>query len=214
MSNYEERIQYITQLVTETIHEIENNPYSVPINISARHVHLTKEHVHTLFGVGYELTVLKELSQVGQFAAAETVEVIGPKGCFKKVRVLGPERPETQVEIANSDGRILGVAPPVRTSGDLRGSACVKLRGPAGEVELSCGVIVADRHIHMSPQDATWYGVMDGDKVAVEVDGPKAGILRNITVRVSELYSLDVHIDTDDSNAFLIKPGQKSKLLV
>ncbi|MGO5051652.1 phosphate propanoyltransferase [Lachnospiraceae bacterium LCP25S3_G4] len=209
----EKSIEYITELAVNMISELEQNPYAVPIGISARHVHLTKEDVYQLFGRGYRLTYFKTLSQPGQFAAVETVEIIGHKGCIQKVRVLGPERSQTQVEISSSDGRVLGITAPVRTSGDLQGTPGIRLKGPAGEITLTDGVIVADRHVHMTPEDAKWYGVMDGEKVQAEIEGPKSGVMGNVTVRVSDSSRLDLHVDVDDSNAFLLKQGQMVRII-
>lgn len=213
MKNQVDNITYITSLVIDMMMELELDPYSIPLGISARHMHLSQRDLQALFGKGYQLTVLKNLSQPGQFAAAETVEVIGPKDSIKKVRILGPVRGQSQIEVSISDGRKLGLNVPVRTSGDLNGTPGIRLKGPAGEITLECGLIVADRHIHMSPADAKWYGVTDGEKVQVLIDGPKSGSMGNVTIRVSESYKLDLHVDVDDGNAFLLHQGQKLKLL-
>jgi len=206
-------VELVTRLVVENLealmHEnigIQEN--KVPVGISARHVHLEKQHLDILFGKDYQLTFFKPLSQPGQFAAEETVEIIGPKSSIPSVRILGPLRNQTQVELAMTDARKLGLKPPVRTSGELRGTPGVTIRGPKGEVTILEGVIIADRHIHMTPDDARRYGVKDGQKVKVLVDGEKGGILHNVTIRVSEKYALDFHIDTDDASAFLITQGQ------
>lgn len=210
----EEAVREVTSLVMDVVEEVTGASYMVPVGVSARHIHLTKEHVQALFGKGYQLTLMKRLSQPGQFACAETVELIGPKGSIKKVRILGPERSRSQVEIPYSDSRRLGVTPPIRTSGDLNGTPGIRLKGPAGIVDLDSGVIVADRHIHMTPQDAAWYGVENGDTVRAKVDGPKGGVVDKITVRVDESYKLDLHMDTDDANAFLIEQNLKLQLMV
>ncbi|MDD3139333.1 MAG: phosphate propanoyltransferase [Lachnospiraceae bacterium] len=213
MSNQVDNVSYITSLVIDMMMELESDPYSIPLGVSARHIHLSQNDLQALFGKGYELTFLKKLSQPGQFAAAETVEVIGPQNSIKKVRILGPVRAQTQVEVSASDGRKLGLTAPVRTSGDLNGTPGIKLKGPAGEITIACGVIVADRHIHMTPADAKWYGVMDGEKVQVLIEGPKSGSMGNVTIRVSDSYKLDLHVDVDDGNAFLLRQGQKLKLM-
>jgi len=184
------------------------NDKLVPAGISARHLHLSREHVEVLFGKGYNLTILKELSQPGQFAANETVAVVGPKGKFDKVRILGPERKRTQVEVSAADARTLGVPMEVRNSGDIDGTPGVKLVGPAGSVEIECGVILAERHIHMHPTDAERFGVKNGDKVNVVVPGVRGGLLGNTSIRVHEEYKLDLHIDVDEANALLITQGQ------
>lgn len=174
----------------------------VPVGISARHLHLQKEHVEPLFGKGYELTKFKDISQPGQYACNEKVMIKGPRGTIENVRVLGPLRKQTQVEIAASDARKLGVAPPVRSSGNLAGSAPITIIGPKGAISLTEGCIIADRHIHMHPNDAAAYGVSDGQKVSVLVDGEKGGVIGQVTIRVNERYALDMHLDTDDANAF------------
>lgn len=208
MDNREELIQKITELVLEHWNRLSTDPYQVPVGISARHVHLSRDHVETLFGAGYQLTPEKSLSQPGQFACKEQVEVCGPKGSIKKVRILGPERKQSQVEMAFSDCRILGIKPPVRTSGDLKETPGILLKGPVGEVSLKEGVIIADRHIHMTPEEASWFGVSDGDRVNVLVTGEKAGMLGRVLVRVTSESRLDLHVDTDDANAFLLRQGQ------
>lgn len=209
----QQTVRYITELIIDTARELEENPFAVPVGISARHVHLSREAIDVLFGRGYELTVLKSLSQPGQYAANETVGITGPKGTFKKVRVLGPARPQSQIEISQSDTRTLGITPPVRESGDLGGTPGVTLTGPAGEIVLENGLIIAKRHIHMSTSDAAWFGVKDKELVMVKADGEKGGIFTDVVVRVNDSYSLDMHIDTDEANAFGIKPGQKLTLI-
>ncbi len=208
MENREELIQKVTALVVENWKRLSTQPYQVPVGISARHVHLSGEHVEMLFGTGYRLTPIKALSQPGQFACEEQVAVCGPAGTLPKVRILGPERRQSQVEMAFSDCRVLGVQPPVRTSGDLKGTPGIVLKGPKGEVVLSEGVIIADRHIHMTPEDALWFGVSDQDRVRVMADGPKGGVLDQVLIRVTRESRLDFHLDTDDANAFQLKQGQ------
>ena len=178
------------------------------VETSARHVHVTKEHLDILFGEGYELTKKKDLSQPGQFACNERVAVIGAKGQFPAVSILGPVRTATQVEISASDARTLGVAAPVRESGDIAGSAPCRLVGPKGEVEISEGDIVAKRHIHMTPADAENFGVKDKDVVSVKIDSPERSLVfGDVVVRVSEKFALAMHIDTDESNAVLAPAG-------
>ena len=177
------------------------------VEISARHVHVTKEHLETLFGAGYELTPKKDLSQPGQFACEERVTVVGPKKELKGVSLLGPCRPDTQVELSATDARSIGVVAPIRESGDVAGSGACNLVGPCGEVELSDGVIVSKRHIHMTPEDAAELGVKDCDIVNVKVstDG-RSLIYGDTVVRVSPKYALAMHVDTDEANAAAI-PG-------
>lgn len=172
------------------------------VETSARHVHLTAEHFAVLFGEGKELTVKKMLSQPGQFACEERVTVIGSKKEMPNVSILGPFRKDTQVELSATDARSIGIAAPIRESGDVAGSGACKLVGPCGEIEISEGVIVAKRHIHLTPEDAAEMGVKDKDVVWVKVDtdGRKA-ILGDVVCRVSESYATAMHIDTDESNA-------------
>lgn len=195
-------------LVTEAVKRELDGAMQVPAGISVRHIHLKREHVERLFGPGYRLVEKKPLSQPGQFACEETLDVTGPKGTISRVRVLGPERKQSQVEVAFSDARVLGVNPPVRASGDLSGTPGILLTGPYGQVELTEGVIIADRHIHMTPADAVRFGVTDGELVQVQVDGVKGGSMERVRIRVSGSSALDFHIDTDDGNAFMLEQGQ------
>ena len=174
---------------------------NILIEISARHIHLSKEHLEILFGEGYELTVKKMLSQPGQFACEERVSVIGPKGKFS-MSVLGPVRERTQVEISLTDARTIGVSAPIRESGDVEGSGSCVLEGPRGTVILKEGVIAAKRHIHTTPEDAKRLGVTDRETVAFEVNiNDRSLIFKDMVVRVSEHYSTAAHIDTDEANA-------------
>lgn len=172
------------------------------VETSARHVHVTKEALETLFGTGYELTVKKMLSQPGQFASNERVTVVGPKKEMANVSILGPCRSANQVELSATDARSIGLDAPVRESGDIAGSAGCKLVGPAGEVEISEGVIVAKRHIHMTPADAQAAGVADKDvvKVACGGEGRKL-VFDDVVIRVRDDFATAMHIDTDESNA-------------
>lgn len=177
---------------------------TVMVETSARHVHVTEETLEILFGKGYQLTKKKDLSQPGQFACEERVQVIGPKNSFPTVSILGPTRPADQVELSASDARSIGVAAPVRESGDIAGSGACKLVGPKGEVELKEGVIVAKRHIHMTPEDAENYGVKDKQVVSVKIDSPERSLVfGDVVVRVSPKFKLAMHIDTDESNAVM-----------
>lgn len=175
---------------------------TLPVAISARHVHLTDASVETLFGVGHQLTERNPLSQPGQFACEETVTVVGPKRRLERVRVLGPTRSRDQVEISRTDEFALGVDAPVRRSGDVAGSPGVRLVGPAGELTLAEGLICAWRHIHMTPADAERYGVSDGEMVEVAIDSDDRDLIfGDVLVRVSSKYRLEMHIDTDEGNA-------------
>ena len=172
----------------------------VLVETSARHLHLSAADLETLFGKGHELTKKKDLSQPGQFACEERVKVVGPRGELT-ASVLGPVRPATQVEISLSDARSIGVVAAIRESGDIAGTAGCKLVGPCGEVEISEGVIAAQRHIHMTPADAAEAGVADKDIVSVRLDTPRPLVYGGVVVRVSEKFALAMHIDTDESNA-------------
>jgi acetate kinase len=179
----------------------------VPIEVSAHHVHLQPEHVHILFGPGHELTVRSELSQPGQFACQETVDLVGPRGEVQKVRVLGPTRPETQVEISRTEEYKLGIDAPIRASGDLKGSPGLVLRGSRGSVKIKEGAICAMRHIHMSPEDALTYGLRDRDFVRIKVAGERPLSFGGVLVRVHPQYRLSMHIDTDEANAAELNTG-------
>ena len=171
------------------------------VETSARHIHLSAADVATLFGEGHALTIKKELSQPGQFACEEKVELVGPKGSLK-VSVLGPERKATQVELSFTDARTLGLKNvPVRESGDVAGTPGLKMVGPAGEIEVSEGAIIAKRHIHMTPADAEGLGVTNGEVVKVLVKSERTTIFDDVVVRVSPSYALAMHIDTDECNA-------------
>lgn len=186
----------------------------VLVETSARHVHVSRRVLNILFGEGYELTHKKDLSQPGQFACEERVQVIGPKSSFPAVSILGPVRPETQVELSAGDARSIGVKAPIRESGDLKGSAGCKIVGPKGEVELQDGVIIAKRHIHATPEDAEKYGLVDKQIVSVKVDTPERSLIfGDVVVRVSKNYALAMHIDTDESNAAGCTPGLMGEIL-
>ena len=177
-------------------------------------MHVTREALNILFGEGYELTVKKMLSQPGQYASAERIDVVGPKKTLSGVSILGPVRPETQVELSLTDARSIGIAAPVRESGQIAGSGACKLVGPKGEVEISEGVIVAKRHIHMTKADAAEFGVVDKQIVSVKVDSAdRSLIFGDVVVRVSDSYALAMHIDTDESNAAGMAPGTMGEVI-
>lgn len=186
--------------------------FIVPIGISNRHIHLSQEHIEQLFGKGHTLTKTKDLSQPGQFACEETVTLIGPKGSMPGVRVLGPARNASQVELAATDTFKLGVKPPVRDSGKLEGSPGIEVEGPVGKVHLDQGVIIAARHIHMTPEQAAEHSLKDGDHVQVRISGVRGGILEHVLIRVSANYALDMHIDTDEGNAFGLTTGMQAEV--
>lgn len=202
-------IEFITKAVIAALEKQKPNEkgYVVPVGVSARHVHLTQEHVEVLFGEGYHLTKKKDLMG-GQFASNEMVTLVGIKlRAIENVRVLGPVRKASQVEISATDAIKLGIKVPVRESGDIAGSAPIALVGPKGALYLKEGCIVAMRHIHMSPADAMAAGVHDGDIVSVKADNERGTVFNQVKIRVNEAFTLEMHIDTDEANASRIATG-------
>ena len=183
----------------------------VDLEASGRHVHVTTRQAKELFG--HALTPQRELSQPGQFVAQERVTVIGPKGRFENVAVLGPERPEAQVEISLTDGRVLGITPPVRLSGDVAGTPGVVLEGPVGKVELRQGVLAARRHIHMHPEDAARMGVKDKQQVRLQTYTARPVVFEDVTVRVHPAFQTSVHLDYDEANACGFQKGDLGRIL-
>lgn len=178
---------------------------TILVETSARHVHVTREHLDILYGKGHQLTNKKDLSQPGQFACEERLTLVGPKGELKNISILGPERKATQVELSFTDARTLGIKVPVRESGDIAGTPGLKIVGPCGEVEISEGAIAAKRHIHLTPKDAAEYGLKDKEVVSVKVaNGDRSLIFGDVVVRVSEKFAPAMHIDTDEANAAAI----------
>ena len=175
--------------------------FQIKLGISARHLHVTTEHLEILFGPGATLTPMKYLVQIGQFAAEEKVTLITPKGTLPNLRIIGPVRPQTQVELAIADARKLGLNPPIRNSGDLAGSDPITIVGPKGQVEISEGVIVAARHLHLAPETAAKYGVKDKDIVNLVFPGERALTFDNVFARVATTCADEIHIDTDEGNA-------------
>ena len=200
-------------LPSSTTAPVKRNPLLV--NISARHVHLTQEHVEILFGAGAKLTPEKDLYQDGYYAAKETVAVVGPRRrMLPSVRVLGPTRPDSQVELAFTDGISLGIDLPVRISGDVKGTPGCVLVGPQGVVELKQGVIRAMRHVHMGPEDLEYYGVKDGDHVHLRIESPGCTtVLEDLAVRAGKGIKLEVHLDTDEGNACNLEKASKVELV-
>ena len=202
-------IELITRMVLQAIEQNneKSNGFMVPIGVSARHVHLTQEHVEALFGPGYHLTKKKDLMG-GQFASNEMVTIVGLKlRAIENVRILGPTRKASQVEVSATDAVRLGMKVPVRESGDIKGSAPIALIGPKGALYLKEGCIVAMRHIHMSPKDAADAGVKDGDIVSVKADNERGTIFNQVKIRVDDSFTLEMHIDTDEANAAQIATG-------
>src|SRR5574344_552944 len=201
----------VQEVLTQSVSE--KTGYLVPIGVSARHIHLTQEHVEALFGKGYQLTRKKDLMG-GQFAANEQVTIVGLKlRAIEHVRILGPVRKASQVEISATDAIKLGIKAPIRESGDVEGSAPIALVGPAGAIYLKQGCIIAARHIHMTPKDAQQAGVHDGDYVSVRVDNERGTVYNKVKIRVSDTFSLEMHIDTDEANAAHIKQGDTAVIV-
>ena len=185
----------------------------IPVGVSARHVHVTREVLDVLYGKGYRLRPMKDISQPGQFAAHETVELVTPKNKLK-VRIIGPVRNYTQVELSLTDAIMLGLKPPIRESGDLKDSPGVTIVGPQGSVTIEEGVIIAARHIHMTPADAEKYGVTDGQVVRVKTRGTRPLTFDDVVMRAREDMALEMHIDTDEANAAGIKDGDIGEILL
>lgn len=203
----------IAEMVKRALLEIkgEQKPSTdgaIPVGVSNRHIHLSKSDLETLFGEGYELTPIKELSQPGQYACKEQLTIIGPSmRPIENVRVLGPVRKSSQVEISATDSYVLKVKPPVRESGNIKDSAPIRIVGPKGVVELNEGCIIANRHIHMSPAEAEVFGLRDGDYVDIDVNGKRRTRWFDVQVRVHKDFRLEMHVDTDDANAAGIGNG-------
>ncbi|CRK81809.1 phosphate propanoyltransferase [Neobacillus massiliamazoniensis] len=193
--------------------EVKKDTYEIPVGVSNRHIHLSQEDVNRLFGEGYQMTKLKDLLQPGQYACKETVTICGPKGAIEKVRILGPVRSKTQVEILEGDGFKLGRGTQTRMSGDLQGTPGITLIGPKGSVQINEGLIVAQRHIHMGPEDAKHFGVHDGQIVSIEINGPRGGILNNVAIRANDASILECHIDIEEANAMGVNSSTKIKLI-
>jgi putative phosphotransacetylase len=187
---------------------------NIPVGVSGRHMHLTREVLEHLFGKGHELSKMRDLSQPGEFAADETVTIVGPSGhAIERVRVLGPPRGYTQLELARSDGIRLGLDLPIRKTGDVAGTPGLTVVGPKGTVVLAEGAIRATRHIHMTVADGERLGLADGQVVRVRAGGPAGLTLDNVVVRVSDRYALDFHLDTDDANAAGLQTGDLVEIM-
>lgn len=209
------QVELIARMVMEAMNQKQDTGkgYMVPVGVSARHVHLTQEHVEVLFGEGYHLTKKKELMG-GQFASNELVTIVGLKlRAIENVRILGPVRSKSQVEISSTDAIKLGVKAPIRESGNVAGSAPIALVGPKGALYLKEGCIVAKRHIHMSPKDAMAAGAHDGDIVSVKAENERGTVFNNVQVRVDESFTLEMHIDTDEANAAKIATGDRKSVV-
>lgn len=203
--NKEEFISLVAKKVAERLNEIEK--LKIPVGVSNRHIHLTRQDLDLLFGKGYELTKKSDLKQLGQFAANETVTIRGAKGEFENVRILGPLRKKTQVEISITDSFRLGVKAPIKESGKIEGTPGIEIIGPKGNISIDQGTIVALRHIHMTNAQAKSMGVVDGQFVDVQVYGQRKATISKVLIRVSDSFVLEMHLDTDEANAVGIKNG-------
>ena len=211
MGRYDALVDLLIEVAKDGKKKVDSD--FVPIGVSNRHVHLSQNDLESLFGRGYELTKIKDISQPGQFACKETVTIAGPKGAIEKVRVLGPTRKQSQVEILKSDCFKLGINAAMRMSGDLAGTPGITLIGPQKSLFLTQGAIVAKRHIHMLPRDARRFGVTDGQVVSLKVSGERGGILGNVVIRVTTTSALECHIDTEEANAMDLKNGSKITII-
>ncbi|AOY74590.1 phosphate propanoyltransferase [Clostridium formicaceticum] len=209
----------ILKLLLETLKantsstEKKEETYEIPVGVSNRHIHLSQVDMNCLFGEGYQMTKMKDLSQPGQYACKETVTICGPKGAIEKVRVLGPVRGHTQVEVLVGDCFKLGVVSEIRLSGDLHGTPGITLVGPKGSVQIAEGLVVAQRHIHMNSEDAKRLGVQDGQIVSIEVDGARGGIYSNVAIRANDGSALEFHVDTEEANAMHINALSKIRII-
>ncbi len=205
----------IQSIVEDVVNHLSFKPLAqneIPISVSARHCHLCQNDLEALFGKDYELTIKSELSQPGHFAAKETVTLIGPRGSIGNVRILGPTRSATQVEISKTDGIKLGLEPPLRESGNIKGSLPVTLLGPKGSIYIQEGLIVARAHIHMSPEVARILNVVNKENVRVTIENDRPITFEKVLIRVSSDFILDMHIDTDEANSCFITTSQIGKL--
>ncbi|SCZ04439.1 phosphate propanoyltransferase [Alkaliphilus peptidifermentans] len=203
----EELIKEIVEKVIDNIVGCQECSMEIPLEVSARHVHLSKEHMEFLFGSQDQLKTLKELSQPGQFVYDKRVTLMGSKGFISNVAILGPARSDTQVEISYTDARTLGVNPPIRESGNLEGTGRIIIAAGGKAVNLNQGVIIAKRHIHMTPKDAEDLQVKDGQQVKVRIKSKRPVVLEEVLIRVSGKYRLSMHIDHDEGNAAAYRPG-------
>lgn len=212
MSEMELNLNYIVDEVVKRL-KCEEKDEGILVEASGRHVHLSKEAVELLFGKGYELTKKRELSQPGQYLCEERVTIIGPKGTMHNVSVLGPERQETQVELSKTDAVAIGVNAPVKMSGDIENSGSVIIATAKSVLKLDKGVIAAKRHIHITPEDAKRYNVVNNEEVNIKVDGERGIIFTNVAVRVSEKFNTVVHLDYDEANACGFTKGMRASIV-
>lgn len=211
MGKYDALVDLLVEAVRDS--HLNLQPDTIPVGVSNRHVHLSQADQDALFGPGSQLTKIKDISQPGQFACKETVTLAGPKGVLEKVRILGPVRKESQVELLRSDCFKLGIKVPLRMSGELEGTPGLTLIGPKGSICLSRGVIIAKRHIHMLPEDAQRFGVTNGQVVSINIDGDRGGTFGNVVIRVTTTSALECHIDMEEANAMNLKNGSRITII-
>lgn len=209
----EQALQSIVEEIVSKLKDASTQDHSIPMAVSARHCHISQKDLEILFGTGYQLTKKADLSQPGQFAANETITIAGPRGSLEKVRILGPARNMTQVEVSRTDSFKLGLKPPLRESGNIEGSSPVTLIGPKGSLYKKEGLIIAQAHIHMNPEDAEGFGVKNGEYVKVEIEGERPISFEKVLIRISPRYRLEMHIDTDEANAGLIAGKTAGRLV-
>ncbi|MCM3089879.1 MULTISPECIES: phosphate propanoyltransferase [unclassified Cytobacillus] len=209
----EQALQSIVEEIVSKLKDSSIQDHSIPMAVSARHCHVSQKDLEILFGTGYQLTKKADLSQPGQFAANETITIAGPRGSLEKVRILGPARNMTQVEVSRTDSFKLGLKPPLRESGNIEGSSPVTLIGPKGSLYKKEGLIIAQAHIHMNPEDAEAFGVKNGEYVKVEIEGERPISFEKVLIRISPRYRLEMHIDTDEANAGLIAGKTAGRLV-
>ncbi|WFD11762.1 phosphate propanoyltransferase [Tepidibacter hydrothermalis] len=215
MDNHEAVLKLLLEAVQANMSSTEKKEDAdeIPVGISNRHVHLSQSDMNCLFGEGHQMAKMKDLSQPGQYACKETVTICGSKGAIEKVRILGPVRSKTQVEVLVGDSFKLGVVSPIRLSGDLHGTPGITLVGPKGSIQITEGLVVAQRHIHMNCEDAQRLGVHDGDIVSIEVNGARGGIYNNVAIRANDTSVLECHVDTEEANAMDINSSSKIKII-
>lgn len=215
MDKYEAVLKVLAEAIQSNLTPtgVKEDMNEIPIGVSNRHIHLSQKDLNTLFGEGYQMTKLKDLSQPEQYACKETVTICGPNGAIEKVRILGPVRSKTQVEVLKGDCFKLGLKTQSRLSGDLQGTPGITMIGPKGSVQTTEGLIVAQRHIHMNSEDAKRFGVHDGQIVSLQVEGPRGGILNNVAVRANDRSVLECHVDIEEANAMDINTVTKARLI-
>lgn len=215
MDKYEAVLKLLLETLQakQTPEEVKEEKFEIPVGVSNRHVHLSLADVNNLFGEGYQFTKIKDLSQPGQYACKETVTICGPRGAIEKVRILGPVRSKTQIEILAGDCYKLGVVAQPRLSGDIQGTPGITLIGPQGSVQTTEGVIVAQRHIHMTSEDANHFSVYDGQNVSVQINGLRGGIYNNVAIRANDASALECHIDIEEANAMNVNSHSKIKII-